>query len=364
MRVAIVHDDLVQWGGAERVLEGLVEIFPDVPIFTSVFDQTNQELNRRFGRRKVVTSFLQRIPFWRSIYKQMLPLYPLSFEQFDFSEFDLVISHTTRFAKSIITKPQTLHICYCHTPPRFLWSFPTPKTTKLLNGFLSWMRIYDLISSNRVDLFLAGSENAKARIKKIYHLEAQVIYPFIDLKRFEGVVSFNGGYFLVIARLNDFKKVELAIEACKKLSMPLKIIGDGPARDRLENLAGKDSDIEFLGKLSDEMVVKVLAGARALIIPAEEDFGLTALEAQALGKPVVAFGQGGVRETVIDGKTGVFFNEQTVESLVDSMKALEKVKIQEKGCKQNAAKFSKQHFLKSLNQAILGSKLANFRIGY
>src|SRR3989344_5672572 len=179
MRVAIVHDDLVQWGGAERVLEGICEIFPEAPIFTSVFDRKNLELKKRFGNKKVITSFLQKLPGWKSLYKPLLPLYPIAFEQFDFSKFDLVISHTTRFAKCIITKPTTKHICYSHTPPRFLWNFSGEKYSKYLNPLFSKLRILDRVSSKRVDHFLAGSDNAKRRIKKIYKTNSKVVYPFI-----------------------------------------------------------------------------------------------------------------------------------------------------------------------------------------
>ncbi|MEK6808074.1 MAG: glycosyltransferase family 4 protein, partial [Nanoarchaeota archaeon] len=168
MRVAIVHDDLVQWGGAERVLLGLTEIFPDAPIFTSVYDPDNLVLKRHFVNKKIVTSFLQKIPGWGSLYKILLPFYPLAFEQFDFSEFDLVISHTTRFAKSIITKPATIHICYCHTPPRFLWHLSGKGSYGLGEILMTKLRLYDQVSSKRVDHFLAGSINAQKRIKKIY----------------------------------------------------------------------------------------------------------------------------------------------------------------------------------------------------
>src|SRR3989338_5581154 len=168
MRVAIVHDDLVQWGGAERVLLGISEIYPDAPIYTSVFDRTNSTLLQNFGTKKIIASFLQNIPGWKSLYKTLLPLYPLAFEQFDFSDFDLVISHTTRFAKSIITKPKTKHVCFCHTPPRFLWHFSGLGNMGLGEILMTKLRIYDQVTARRVDYFIAGSENARKRIKKVY----------------------------------------------------------------------------------------------------------------------------------------------------------------------------------------------------
>lgn len=332
MRVAIVHDDLVQWGGAERVLLGLSEIYPDALIYTSVYDRNNKQLSRLFGSKKIVTSFLQKIPGWKSLYKALLPLYPIAFEQFDFSDFDLVVSHTTRFAKSIITKPQTLHICYLHTPPRFLWHFSGKKGYGLGEILLSQLRIYDQLSAKRVDHFIASSENARRRIKKVYNAESKVVYPFVDLERFKNIESFDGGYFVIIGRPNKYKMFDLARKACKKLGFPLK---------------------EISGGISDEMVVQILAGCKALIIAGIEDFGLTSLEAQALGKPVVAFGEGGVLETVISNKTGVFFDQQTEESLVEALNKLNSVRINPKDCLENVVKYSKENFIKNFRAVVV-----------
>ncbi len=354
MRVALVHDDLVQWGGAERVLLGLCEIYPDAPIYTSVFDGENKMLRQMFGSKKIITSFLQKIPCWRSLYKILLPFYPIAFEQFDFSEFDLVISHTTRFSKSIITKPETVHVCYCHTPPRFLWHFSGEGNYGLAELLMSKLRLYDQISSRRVDAYIAGSENAKRRIKKVYGVDSKIVYPCIDLKRFKDVDTFNGGYFLVISRLNKYKKVDLAIEACIKLGIPLKVIGRGPELERLRGIQGVRGEIEFLGNLGDEMVVQVLAGCKALIIPGIEDFGLTVLEAQALGKPVISFNQGGVLETVTDGITGIFFDSQSSKSIVLAIKKLETLKIAPNKCRENVKLFSKENFIHEFRQTVAG----------
>ncbi len=329
MRIALVHDDLVQWGGAERILEGLCEIYPDAPIFTSVIDLENKEIKKRFGNKKIITSFLQKIPGWKSLYKTLLPLYPIAFEQFNFDEFDLVISHTTRFAKNIITKPKTLHICYCHTPPRFLWHLSDRKTYGIAEILMTKLRLYDQISANRVDFFLAGSENAERRIKKIYRKDSTVVYPYVDLERFKDIESFDGGYFLVIARDNSYKRIDLAKDACKKIGAELKIISGG---------------------LDDEMVVKILSGCKALIIPGLEDFGLVSLEAQAIGKGVVAFRGGGALETIIEGKTGLFFDQPTVVSLVKTLSKLSQ--IRENDCRENAAGFSKQIFLRQFKQTV------------
>ncbi len=351
MKVAIVHDDLVQWGGAERVLEGLCKIFPEAPIYTSVYDESNKELQKRFGQKKIVTSFLQNIPGWKFLYKILLPLYPISFEQFNFDDFDLVISHTTRFAKAILTKPGTKHICYCHTPPRFLWHFSGEKSFGLLEPLLSKLRLYDTISSRRVDLFLAGSQNARKRIKKIYRVDSEVIYPFVDLDRFRNIKSFDGGYFLVVSRLNKYKKVDIAIKACNKLDAPLKIIGTGPEMNSLKKQSSKNR-VEFMGNVDDETVVKVMSGCRTLLICGEEDFGLTSLEAQALGKPVVAASIGGARETVIDEKSGLFFEPQQVDNLIAALKRLQSVKIKPMDCRKQADRFSFEQFKQAFQHAL------------
>lgn len=363
MKVALVHDDLVQWGGAERVLLGLCEIYADAPIFTSIFDITNSTLMRNFGTKRVITSFVQKIPGWRNLYKTLLPLYPIAFEQFNFDEFDLVISHTTRFAKSIITKPKTKHICYCHTPPRFLWHFSGEKNYGLAEVLMSKLRIYDQVSSQRVDHFIAGSENAKKRIKKIYQQDSKIIFPFIDIDRFEGIESFDGGYFLVISRLNKYKRVDLAVEACLKLGLPLKVIGNGPESNKLQDIVNKHQniEIEFLDKVDDQMLVNILAGCRALIIPGMEDFGLTSLEAQALGKPVIAFRGGGNIETIIDGESGLFFDHPNVDSLAKALLRFNDPSISlgislnhwnKEVIIKNALRFSQENFIKNFKQAV------------
>jgi len=331
MKVALVHDDLVQWGGAERVLLCLSEIYPTAPIFTSIYDKDNPMLEKLFSSKKIVTSFLQKVPGWKRLYKFFLPFYPLAFEQFDFSGYDLVISHTTRFAKSIITKPKTKHICYLHTPPRFLWHSSGKENYGLGEVLMARLRVYDQVSARRVDFFLAGSENARRRIKKIYGVESKVIYPFVDLERFKDIEPFNGGYFLVVGRPSKYKRFDLAEKACKRVGVPLKVISGG---------------------ISERKVAQIIAGCKALIIPGIEDFGLASLEAQALGKQVVAFKEGGALETVIAGKTGVFFSLASVDSLVNALNKLDSTKIDMKDCMKNAAKFSKEKFTGNFKQTV------------
>lgn len=350
MKVALVHDDLMQWGGAERVLVALSEIFPDATIYTSVYNKENPLLAKHFKDKKIITSFLQKIPGWKGMYKALLPLYPIAFEQFDFSGYDLVISQTTRFAKSIITKPETKHVCYCHTPPRFLWGFSGEKVAGFLKGYFRFLRFYDRIASKRVDLWLAGSKNAQQRIEKVYQSSSRVLYPFVDLERFVNVETFEGGYLLVVSRLNRYKRIDLVIKAAKKIKLPLKIVGSGPEEANLRNLAGEG--VEFVGGVDEKTLTDLFSGCKALVVAGEEDFGLTPLEAQALGKPVVAFSKGGALETVIDGQTGFLFPEQTVESLVLALQNLDKNGYNEKKCRQQAARFSKEAFVVNLQNII------------
>jgi glycosyltransferase involved in cell wall biosynthesis len=352
MKLALVHDDLVQWGGAERVLIALSELFPEAPIYTSVYDRQNPMLAEAFKGKVIKTSFMQNILGWRSYYKALLPLYPIAFEQFDFSEYDVVISQTTRFAKSIITKPGTIHICYCHTPPRFLWDFSGEEQGPLPSFYKSWLKRYDESASTRVDQWWAGSKNAQDRIQNVYNQSSSVVYPFVDLKRFEAIEPFDGGYLLVIARLNQYKHVDIVIQAAKKLSMPLKIVGSGPQMSMLQGLAGDSSLIHFLGRLDEETVLQVLAGCKALVVAGEEDFGLTPLEAQALGKPVIAYQKGGALETVITGETGYLFDKQTPDSLISALKLSGEHGYNESSCRKQAARFDKQIFMKKVKDEL------------
>lgn len=346
MRVALVHDDLVQWGGAERVLDAICEVFPEAPIFTAVFDNNNKILLEKFGNKDITTSFMQKIPFWKTFYKAFLPLYPIAFEQFDFTGYDVVITHTTRFAKSILTKPETLHICYCHTPPRFLWNFSNDSFPKFLSPFLSYLRFYDQISARRVDYWISGSKNCQRRIKKIYNKSSRVLLPFVDETRFQDVEPYEGGYYLIIARLNSYKKVDVAIGGFNETGKKLVVVGTGPQLELLQKMAL--SNITFLNSLSEVALVRTIAGCKALIVISEEDFGLTPLEAHILGKPVIAYSQGGVLETVIEGITGVFFNKQSKGSMNEAILRFEKMKISSLSCIQQAKKFSKKRFKRQL----------------
>ena len=350
MKIALVHDDLVQWGGAERMLVGLAETFPEAPIYTSVFDNRNELLVNQFAGKKIVTSFMQKIPLWRKMYKLLFPLYSVAFEQFDFSEFDVVISQTTRFAKAIITKPETVHICYMHTPPRFLYQFSEEKIPYFLRPFLPYLQMFDKVTAERPDVYLAGSGNAQKRIKEVYGKESEVLYPFVDIVKYDFDSRFDGGYYLVISRLNKYKHIDVVIDACKKLKKKLKVVGRGPEASALRNIA--TSDIDFLEGLPDELLKNVIAGCRGLIVAAEEDFGLTPLEAQALGKPVIALGRGGALETVIEGKTGVFFQKANVHDLASAIEQFESMEFDPNVCRRNSERFCKEQFIQQIRSLV------------
>ena len=350
MKIALVHDDLVQWGGAEKVLGAISDMYPQAPIYTSVFDQNNQLLVERFKGKKIITSFIQKIPGWRSLYRPLLPLYPLAFESFDLSGFDLVISQTTKFAKSIITQSQTKHLCIIHTPPRFLWHLPSDKTALWMQPFLSYLRLYDQISANRVDHFIAGSYNAQQRVKKIYQTDASVLQPFVDQSLAKIADPFDGGYYLLIARFNQYKNVDLVVKAFNENGQRLKIIGSGPQAASLKRLA--KSNISFYERVSDLALASFLAGCKGLIVAAEEDFGMTALEAQSFGKGVIAYGFGGAKETVVPGKTGVYFKKLTVASLQQAIEMFETIDINPLACHKQADSFSLAKFEANLKNIV------------
>jgi glycosyltransferase involved in cell wall biosynthesis len=346
LRVALVHDYLNQQGGAEKVVDVFTEMFPSAPLYTSVYDRGR--MPARWRNVDIRTSFLQRISPTLSVAKAMLPLYPMAFESFDLSEYDLVLSSTTTFAKGVITRPETCHVCYCNSTTRFLWMYHEylakqrlPRAARAVLPLATTpLRVWDYAAAGRVDYFVAGSRNAARRIAKYYRREADVVPAPIDAARFD-VADAIGDYFLVVARLQSYKRIDLAVEACNRLRLPLRIVGDGPDRPRLESLAGPT--VRFLGRIMDSEVQEQMARCRALIFPGEEDFGLTPLEAQAAGRPVIAFGRGGALETVVEGETGVFFREPTVDSLAQVLCDFDD-RYDSAALRDHACKFDKELF--------------------
>jgi len=364
MKVALVYDRLNKWGGAERVLLALHKLFPDAPLYTSVYDKKKAPWALRFnsGQAKIKTSFLQKFSF-ATHHEILAPLMPLAFESFTFDEFDLVISVTSEAAKGIITKPKTKHICYCLTPTRYLWSgydiyFSDPFLKFLSKPIVSYLRTWDKIAAQRPDAYIAISKEVQGRISKYYGRKSTVVYPplsisnsqFLISNQFPNSKSKIENYFLIVSRLVPYKRIDLAIEAFNKLKLPLKIIGSGSEESKLKSIAGPT--IEFLGYLTDKELVEYYKGCRALVFPGLEDFGLTILEAQSFGKPVIAFRAGGALETIIEGKTGIFFNEPTIESLTTAVKQFNSIIIDPEDCIKQASKFSFENFKKQFMSAI------------
>lgn len=345
IRLALVHDDLVQWGGAERVLAKMAKILPKADIYTSVIDLKNPNIVANLDIARVRVSFMQRIPFWRFFYRALVGIYPLAFESFDFRQYDLVISQTTRFAKNIVTSGDTTHICYCHTPPRFLWGFSHQEAlSKWLLPFLSLGRLLDQASAFRVDSWLAGSKNCQKRLKKIYKVESKVLYPFAENKFFRARKTKDGGYYLVIARLVDYKKVDEVIRACLSTKSHLVVIGKGPEKGRLLKLSNQQ--IKFVEGVSDDELMNWMANCRGVIISAEEDFGLVSIEAQAMGKGVIAYKAGGSLESVVDGVTGVFFESQEASVIAKAIKRFEGLRLSPSKARSNARRFTEARFRK------------------
>jgi glycosyltransferase involved in cell wall biosynthesis len=356
MRVAIVHDYLTQFGGAERVLLALMELFPNAPVFTLVHDSTNIKL--ALSEKSLRKSWLQRIPGARRHHRYFPLLMPMAVERFDFSEYDLVLSATHSFGKGIITGPQTLHISYCFTPTRYLWDdchryVRDFSRLAVLRQFapigLSYLRLWDYYASQRVDYYLTLSRAVADRISKYYNREAEVIPPPVDVDRFTESRE-NDGYYLVVSRLVPYKRIDLAIKACEKSGKRLKVVGTGPEEEYLKAMAGDNT--EFLGFLSDDDLPGLYAGARALLFPQEEDFGITPIEAAASGKPTIAFSAGGALETVKDGETGIFFNHQTVDSLVAAINRFETMHFDAGIVRMHAQEYGKEVFLSKIKDIV------------
>lgn len=327
LKVAICCDWLTNYGGAERVISLISDIFPNADIYTSVF---NKEKMREFSGKKIIESFISKLPFARTKHQIYLPWMPYAFETFDFSDYDLVISSSHSCAKGIITSTSTVHICYCHSPTRYLWDncqeylktygwyrFPF---RFLIDLFLSSLRQWDRIAAERPDFYIANSKFIQKRISKYYQRDSKVIYPPVNLDRFANE-KIGSDYYLAVGRLIPYKRFDLLVEVFNKLDLPLVIIGTGKEYESLKKKANRN--IVFAGFVSEEDLPVYYSKAKALLFPQVEDFGIVPLEAMAAGVPVIAFRKGGAVETVKEGVSGVFFDEQTVESIYDAVKKFE-----------------------------------------
>jgi len=361
MKVALVHDFLKEFGGAEKVLLDLIKIYPGAPIYTLFYNK--QKLGRYFKNKKIVTSSLQT---YYSLFKKkdflLRPLLPKAIEEFDFQKYDLVISNTNSFAKGVITGPDTLHISYCHSPTRYLWDYAHQyeKEHKIrgLKGLItrlifSNLRLWDLSASKRPDFFLANSKNVARRIKKYYRREAEIIYPGIKVNDFK-ISSQKKRYFLIVSRLSRYKKTDLAIQTFKKLPDKLLIVGRGPEQDRLKKMAKSSKNIKFLGFVKKRELKKLYQGCRALIFPQEEDFGLTPLEAMASGRPVIAYRKGGILETLRENISGIFFNKQNPASLKKAIACYNRIekKFNPHEIRHSVIKFDEENFKRRFKQII------------
>lgn len=357
MKVALVHDYLNQMGGAERVVLAFHELFPEAPLYTSIYDPGR--VDPAFRNIDIRTSFMQKLPLVKKHHQPFLPLYPFAMERLDLRGYDLVLSSSSAFGKGVITRPGTMHICYCHTPMRWCWNYDEyvereglgrlPRA--VLPFIITGLRVWDQTTAMRVDHFIANSPVVAERIAKYYRRESAVIPPPVEASRFLfDLTTQPEDYFLIVSRLLPYKRIDLAIQACNALHVPLVIVGSGRDEQRLKRLAGPT--IRFLGRLSDDEVLHYYAHCRALLLPGEEDFGIAPLEAQASGRPVIAYGAGGALASVVDGVTGKFFAAQTLESLSSTLAAFDEREYDPRTIRNHALEFDKPRFHRRMLQFI------------
>lgn len=355
LKIAIVCDWLTTSGGAEKIILSLHRLFPHAPIFTTVY---NPKKVTGFENATIYTSYIQHLPFAKTKHQIYLNLMPRVFEKFNLNEYDIVISSSHSCAKGVITKPQTLHICYCHSPMRYAWENSiryireydmNPLLKALAPWFIHKIRLWDRLSADRVDYFVANSRHIQRRIYKYYRRPSTVIHPFIDTQKFS-----DGGrreeFYLAVGRLTPYKRFDLLVETFNETGLPLKIVGTGVSEKKLR--AAAKENIEFLGFVSDEELRRLYSAAKALIFPQLEDFGIIPLEAMACGCPVIAYGEGGALETVVDGKTGILFPEQSKEALKKAIRQRATHKFVHKDIETHAKKFSEERFQDEMIQYI------------
>lgn len=357
MKLAIVHDFLNQYGGAERVVEAFHEIFSDAPIYTSIYLPEN--MPDSFKKMDIRTSFMQKLPFLNKHFKKYLLLYPRAIESFDLNGYDVILSSSSAFAKGAKKGKNSYHICYCYSPMRFVWDYERYMEKENFGSILKkilpilnkWLKGWDLRTNVNVDFFISISKNIQQKIADLYHRESDIIYPPVDTEKFQ-INSKIDDYFLIVSRLNAYKRIDLVIEAFNKLKLPLRIIGDGPYKRILEDLS--ESNIKFLGKVSEIDLCEYYSRCRAFIFPGDEDFGIAPVEAQASGRPVIAYAGGGALETVIDEVTGIFFKDKTIESLIEGIRkyiAMES-KFDIKVIRENALRFDTKIFKNKIKNYI------------
>jgi glycosyltransferase involved in cell wall biosynthesis len=355
-KIALVHDWLTTFGGAERCLILLHQLFPTAPIYTLVHDQRNTPPELEDAH--IIPSGLQRLPGATSNWQRFLPAMPSAIEQFDLRDFDLIVSSSHAVAKGVLTHSRQKHLCYCYTPMRYIWELYhtyldqtrlSPLAERIFKLTAHYLRVWDYASAQRVDKFLAISRTVQARIRHIYGRQAPVVYPPVETQFFTPDPTAMSDYYLMVSRFVPYKRVDLGIEVFNHRDGKVLIVGEGPLAGRYKRLAGRN--VEFVGAVSDEELRILYQNCRALIFPAEEDFGLTPVECMACGRPVVALGYGGAAETVVDGQTGVHFSEQTPQSLDAALDRFERSEISPAACRARAEEFDQQIFLAKIKAA-------------
>jgi glycosyltransferase involved in cell wall biosynthesis len=355
VKVAIIHDYLNQYGGGEKVVEALHEVWPEAPIYTSIYErQKMQSFGFKSEGAKIRTSYMQHLPL-----REVLPryyftiFYPLAFQSFDLKGYDVIVSSSSYAAKDIRKPSGAIHISYIHTPPRFLYGYDQETNTAAMNpvekGLAKLWKVYlrhrDQEAVRRIDYLIANSKTVQERIKKVYGRQSTVIYPPVDTAFFEGE-ALDKGYFLIVSRLGEYKRVDLVVKAFNEIGWPLKVVGSGPQLKYIKEIA--KPNIEILGRLPDQEVRDLLLGCSAFVFPTEEDFGIAPVEAMAAGKPVLAYGAGGATETIVAGKTGEFFAEQNVKSLVAALKGFDAKRYKVEDCRNRAKEFDREIFKKKI----------------
>lgn len=357
-RIAIVHYWIMSWRGGEKVLEALAQRFPDADIYTHVYDPAVVAASPLAGRM-IRTSFIHRLPFAKRLYQKYLPLMPIALEQFDLSGYDLVISNESGPAKGVVLPPEVAHICYCFTPMRYVWDMYHEYlahagwfTRLMMRPLIHYLRLWDRLSADRVDHFLADSAFVAKRIAKFYRREAEVLYPPIEIDEFQLSES-HEGFYLIVGALVRYKKADLAVRAFNRLGLPLVVIGDGELYDEIKATAG--ANVTVLGRQSRAVILDHYRRCKALLFPGVEDFGIVPLEAMATGKPVIAFAKGGALETVIDGVTGLHFHAQDEDALMAAVRRIEdgEIRFHAGAIRTHAASFDIAHFNDNLSRIIL-----------
>ncbi|MCS7249833.1 MAG: glycosyltransferase [candidate division WOR-3 bacterium] len=367
MKVAIVHDWLTGMRGGEKVLEVFCEIFPDAVLYTLVYNK--EKISPIINQMKIKTSILQKFPNIEKNYRYYLPIMPTLIEHFNLKDFDLILSSSHCVAKGVKKFKNQIHICFCHTPMRYVWDMFDEyfKKARLITKigakiFRPYLKRWDKKSSQNVDFFIANSKNIARKIKKYYGKEAKVIHSPVDTNFYQFLNLKREDFFLIVSALVPYKKLDLAIEAFNELNLPLKIIGTGPEEKKLKKFA--KNNIEFLGWQPDEKLLEYYNKCKALIFPQEEDFGIVPLEAQACGTPVIAYKKGGALETIIEKETGIFFYPQTKEALIKAVKNFDNFSFSPQKCRENALKFSRERFYQEIKNFINQCLSLSSRLGY